>query len=187
MDTAYSKTQRSDYTALGIFAAIPGIPSSMAVLHMYRYRVTHAEHQALIREAWNDYHPRWIGLEKIMATMSLFDEVQRDGIVMRWLKPDKNKVARAETAVALMEQGRIWFPRQAVWLDDYLDELTMFPSGAHDDMVDVTSYAAAVLAERSVRGHEPKKKVQSHQDKVWETIKRRQRDQRMHPVLGKWT
>jgi hypothetical protein len=31
-----------------------------------------------------------------------------------------------------------------VWLDEFCDELAIFPQGSNDDQVDVTSYAARV-------------------------------------------
>jgi predicted phage terminase large subunit-like protein len=47
-----------------------------------------------------------------------------------------------------MEGGMIFFPIDAVWLDDLETELALFPNGAHDDQVDAMSYAA-VWAQRS--------------------------------------
>jgi predicted phage terminase large subunit-like protein len=41
-----------------------------------------------------------------------------------------------------MEAGMVYFPIDAVWLDDLETELSLFPNGAHDDQVDALSYAA---------------------------------------------
>jgi predicted phage terminase large subunit-like protein len=153
---------------------------------MYRMRVEAAEHGPLIEEAWREHRPRWIGLEKINATMSLFHEAQRRGVVMRWLHPDGNKIARAETAVALSEQGRIYLPAEADWLDDYLEELTMFPSGEHDDMVDVTAYAAAEVVKRTVRGKHRKQEPTDPDEIIWQKVQKMTRRDRRHTVLGNW-
>ena len=87
--------------------------------------------------------------------------------------------------MALTEQHRLWIPEQADWIDDYLDEMTMFPSAAHDDMVDVTSYAAAEVVKRSVRGRHAKQEAKTPEDKVWEQVKRMNTPSNHHPVLGR--
>lgn len=47
-----------------------------------------------------------------------------------------------DPAVAVqLEQGQVWFPRSAPWLQGFLDELLAFPSGAHDDQVDSATQA----------------------------------------------
>jgi len=187
MDTAYTTNRRSDYTALATWAATPpkdGM-SDLILLDMQRIRVSGADHSPLIQKVWREQKPKWVGLEKIMATHALFAEAQRNGVVMRWLDAKGSKVSRAETAMALTEQHRLWIPEQADWIDDYLDEMTMFPSAAHDDMVDVTSYAAAEVVKRSVRGRHAKQEAKTPEDKVWEQVKRMNTPSNHHPVLGR--
>jgi predicted phage terminase large subunit-like protein len=187
MDTAYTTTKRSDYTALATWAATPAVDgiSDLILLDMQRVRVQGADHAPLIQKVWREQKPRWVGLEKIMATHSLFAEAQRSGVIVRWLKPDGNKVSRAETAMAITEQHRLWVPQQADWLDDYLDEMTMFPSGAHDDMVDVTSYAAAELSKRTVRGRDHPSDPQTLDEQIWARVKKMNKPSNHHPVLGR--
>ena len=42
----------------------------------------------------------------------------------------------------------MFLPEQAPWLEAYLDELSAFPSGAHDDWVDATTQALNHLRPR---------------------------------------
>lgn len=186
MDVAYTKSKRSDYTVVGVWGVAPTDPPSLVLLDMQRRRVTHADHAPLIQEAWNTWRPAWVGVEKQMATLSLFDEVQRNGVVVRWLKPDKHKVARAETAAALMEAGRIWVPKEAAWFGDFLEELMSFPVGKHDDMVDVLAYAAGELSSRAVHPRRMKHELTDPSDIMWEKMRKRQQANRHHPVLGRW-
>lgn len=186
MDTAYTNSKRSDYTALGVWAVSAAEPSDLLLLHMYRRRATHADHEPMILDAWNEYKPRWVGLEKISATLSLFAQVQRQGVVMRWLKPDRNKIARAETAVALTEQHRVWIPETAD-MADFIEEAVQFPQGAHDDMVDVLSYAAAEVYQRTARGKKHRvNKEQSYEEKIWKQVQKMNKPNGKHPVLGRW-
>lgn len=57
-----------------------------------------------------------------------------------------DKVTRAMPWLAQAQAGNVKLLR-AAWNSDYLDEITMFPIGAHDDMVDGTSGAFARIAD----------------------------------------
>lgn len=63
-----------------------------------------------------------------------------------------DKVSRAHGVTALFESGRVYFPKSAPWLADYLHELELFPSSAHDDQVDVTTMALAYMRSQSYEG-----------------------------------
>lgn len=52
-----------------------------------------------------------------------------------------DKVMRLHAQTAIIESGQVLFPRQAVWLADYIHELTTFPGTKHDDQVDSTTQA----------------------------------------------
>lgn len=186
MDPAYStRSRRSDYTACAVWAVAPGDPPNLMLLDLRRVRVEHAEHAPLIQAVWDQWRPAWVGIEKQMATLSLFTDVQRNGVVVRWLMPDRNKIARAETAVALVDAGRVWLPRNAVWLPDFLDEVVSFPVAAHDDQVDVLSYAANEMTRQTVRPRHIRHDPETRDERCWAQIKRNERDQRLHPVLGR--
>jgi predicted phage terminase large subunit-like protein len=50
------------------------------------------------------------------------------------LKPGRqNKVARSMTIHARMQQGKVFLPKNAPWLQDFLAELMKFPNGRNDD------------------------------------------------------
>jgi len=40
---------------------------------------------------------------------------------------------------AMIENGFVHLPKEAAWLAEYLQELTVFPKGKHDDQVDSTA------------------------------------------------
>ena len=186
MDVAYTRSKRSDYTVMGTFAVAPADPPALMVLDINRKRTTHAEHADLVEATWRDWKPSWIGIEKQMATLSMFDEAQRNGVVVRWLKPDKHKVARAETLAALLDAGRIWVPRDAPWLDEFIDELAAFPVGQHDDQVDVVAYAAIEMTKRHVHPHKSRRKEMSADERIWAQVQKMKKPSRVHPTLGRW-
>lgn len=59
------------------------------------------------------------------------------------VEPDGSKLARAHAVTAFFEAHNIYIPADGVypWVQAYIDEMTQFPSAAHDDMVDATTQA----------------------------------------------
>jgi predicted phage terminase large subunit-like protein len=59
------------------------------------------------------------------------------------VNPEGGKLSRAHAVSAIVESGHVFVPhpRLAPWVDGYLAELTIFPSGRHDDQVDQTTQA----------------------------------------------
>lgn len=187
MDLAFTRSRRSDYTAIATWAVAPTKPApSLMLLDLRRVRVEAAEHVKLIMDCWVRWSPSWIGVERQQAAYSLLVEAQRAGAVVRELRPDKNKAARAEVAVALMEQGRIFFPRNAPWLGELEAELLEFPVGGHDDQVDVLAYAANQLALGTVRArHRKPTEFPTLAQRAARQIEQRSRASRYHPSIGR--
>jgi predicted phage terminase large subunit-like protein len=56
--------------------------------------------------------------------------------------PDKDKVTRARTLAARMEAGKVFFLRGAPGIEMLKAQMTAFPNGEHDDLVDAAVYGA---------------------------------------------
>ena len=52
----------------------------------------------------------------------------------------------------LIESGRVFLPQRARWIGDFLDEMSVFPSGLYSDQVDALSQALTFLKSRFDRG-----------------------------------
>lgn len=59
------------------------------------------------------------------------------------VKPRGSKQARASAVSPLIEAGNVFLPlpSKAPWVSDFIEELAIFPNGAHDDRVDACSQA----------------------------------------------
>jgi len=66
--------------------------------------------------------------------------------------PVNDKVVRLAGVTAMIEQGRVYLPHSAAWLQDYVHELCGFPGLKHDDQVDSTSQALAWIREQGNPG-----------------------------------
>jgi predicted phage terminase large subunit-like protein len=62
--------------------------------------------------------------------------------------PQGSKTSRAYAVTPLVEAANVYLPNVLLqpWVDDYIAELTAFPTGTHDDQVDATTQALSMLA-----------------------------------------
>ena len=66
------------------------------------------------------------------------------------VEPDGSKTARAYAVTPFFEAGNVFFPSPSLspWVVQLVEELTSFPSGAHDDQVDAMTQALRDLHKR---------------------------------------
>lgn len=57
----------------------------------------------------------------------------------------RDKMSRARPIQGRMQQGRVYLPRGAEWVDDLISELLRFPSGRNDDIVDSLAWLGQML------------------------------------------
>lgn len=66
--------------------------------------------------------------------------------------PKGDKGLRLASVTPMIEEGRVYLPASASWLDQFVHELCGFPGLAHDDQVDSTSQFLAWLREEGDAG-----------------------------------
>jgi predicted phage terminase large subunit-like protein len=195
VDLAASTKTTADYSVFSLWGVTPPAPRSetledtrrLLLLDAFRARIEGADHMATLERLHKAWKPRFWGIERATFGLSLIQTASRTGrIPVRELKPDWDKVSRAYAAAALMEAGRLWFPKDAQWMDDWLAELMAFDKGRHDDCVDVTAYAAHLLNQRLMpprRSREPER--DDIEGRIWAQLRDRKRQGHVHPELGK--
>lgn len=141
VDPAISKKDTADYTAL-IGAAL-GHDNKIYVYAIDNTRYSFMETIAEIRESYNRWQPNLIGVEVVAYQEALREALA--GLPVRKLDPDKDKVRRAIAVSQYFEQGRIVILRSIKNSEILFDQLTQFPTGAHDDLVDALVYAIGML------------------------------------------
>jgi predicted phage terminase large subunit-like protein len=59
------------------------------------------------------------------------------------VNPEGGKLVRAHAVSPQVEAGNVYIPHPATapWLEDFIEECTMFPAGRHDDQVDCLTQA----------------------------------------------
>lgn len=103
---------------------------------------------------YEEHRPSFVLVEDSTPSMDFIEYLRRHTrMPLRLVKPgSRDKVARLQAVLPLIEAGRVWLPSKAPWVSDYVDEMAAFPGGANDDWVDSTSQALAYLEKRGGRG-----------------------------------
>src|SRR5229473_5974869 len=64
------------------------------------------------------------------------------------INPQGGKVARMFAAAPEWQAGDWYVDRNAAWTEPFVEQITVFPNSAHDDMADMMSQASAWLLQR---------------------------------------
>jgi len=141
-DTAFSTKEKSSYSARttwGVFR-MNGQINAM-VLEMWYDRVSYPELRKLAQEAYNDWEPDAVLIEKKASGQSLLQDLRMAGVPVLEYMPDRDKQARAHASSALLEDGRIYFPKDKIWAKNLIDICAAFPATDNDDIVDTCTQA----------------------------------------------
>lgn len=146
-DTAMSSKTSADYT-VGVLLGMTE-RGRYVVLDVRRFRMEWGDVQPeIIRVAQQDGWEIPIGIEEVAFMSRAVQEVLTDPRMhpfsVQGVKPDRDKLVRARAFEARVNAGLVDVFRGA-WSGSYIDELCSFPFGAHDDQVDATSGAYAML------------------------------------------
>lgn len=147
-DTAFLKTQRSDYSACttwGVFYKEDdtGIPqANIILLNSLKKRMEFPELKQRAFEEWKEWEPDSLIVEAKASGTPLLFELRAMGIPVQEYTPSKgnDKIARLNAVSDLFASGRVWVPGTR-WADELVEEVASFPSGEHDDLVDSTTQA----------------------------------------------
>lgn len=147
-DTAFKKTETADYS-VAITAGL-SYNGDIHLLDIMRAKYDFPElKRALIalNARWRGNGLRGVHIEDKASGQSLIQELRNEsGIAVIPRKVVNDKVARVNAVTDLIEGGRVFLPKDAPWLDDFLQECVEFPDGAHDDQVDALSIVLDVLS-----------------------------------------
>jgi len=147
-DTAFEKTQRSDYSACttwGVFYQDDDSGKRQAniiLLNAFRDRMEFPELKRCAVEQYKDWEPDSVIIEKKASGAPLIYEMRAMGIPVQEFTPSRgnDKISRLNAVSDLFASGRVWAPNTQ-WAEEVIDEVASFPAGEHDDYVDSVSLA----------------------------------------------
>ena len=139
VDLATSTKEQADFTVVTITGVTP--KGKVLVYEVYRKRLEAPDIIPVLERYLDKYNLDYIGIEKAGFQLALIQIARREGLPVKELKADRDKVSRAMPLSARMEGGQVYFLSSGLWFDDLQRELLQFPEGEHDDQVDSLAYA----------------------------------------------
>lgn len=133
-DTAFKVKTTSDYS-VGITIGVS--TNRYYILDLWRGKVEYPELKRAVQAQYNRWKAGTVLVEDKASGQSIIQELRRDTkLPILAYKIDKDKIARAYSITPIHEAELIYLPDKAAWINDFIEELSSFPTALHDDMVD---------------------------------------------------
>ena len=158
-DTAFLKSERADYTAIttwGVFypegkigeEMYSGDDAHLILIDSIKERFDFPELKAEALRLYEFWDPDTVIIEAKASGLPLVQELRRVGIPVNTFSPGKgqDKIARLNSVSPIFQDGRIWIPENR-WGEELIEEVSDFPNGENDDLVDATTLALARFRE----------------------------------------
>ena len=144
-DTAYSKSERADYSAIttwGIFSPEEGDTEAIILLDAQRGRWDFPELKEVAQKLYREYDPDMILIEQKATGTPLTHELRRMGIPVTPFTPSRgaDKFTRMNSCAPVFESGMVWRP-DTRFADEVVEECAAFPNGENDDLADSMTQA----------------------------------------------
>lgn len=143
IDTAMSTRKNSDYTAIATFMC--DREWNLYLIDLMLERLEVPDQWNVIKEFRNRYKLRFQAIESKSSGIGIIQQANREGMPLKELKADTDKMTRALNISVMFENGKVYFNKNLDKLFELEEELLKFPNALHDDAVDVCSYAGIVI------------------------------------------
>ena len=136
-DTANKATELADYSVCTTWRIVG---RNAYLLHVLRRRMEYPDLKRAVREQQTLHRARLVLIEDKSSGTSLIQDLVREGMHgVQSYRPTLDKVMRLHAQTPLIENGFVYLPQAAPWLESYLLEITTFPNAKYDDQTDSTS------------------------------------------------
>lgn len=149
-DCAFEQREDSSYSVCQTWAAKDG---HFYLLNQLRARLTYPRLVRSVKEQARLFNPEKILIEREGSGRSLAQDLYDSTRLPIKAVPtsNKSKTERAYLVTDFIEAGRVWLPKNAIWLEDFLEELSHFPHGKFSDQVDSLTMALQFLKTYQLR------------------------------------
>ena len=165
-DTAQTAKKGSDWTAIPTLAITPNF--DLLCVHMWRLKLEVPDQYSAIKyaragicefepvsrtfhvmEPW-DFEIMLQAVEAKGSGIGILQSAMVDGYPLQPLKAIGDKVQRAAALAIMVRNHKFYLPSGAPWGGMVRRELTTFPGGANDDMVDALAYGGILAREDEI-------------------------------------
>lgn len=154
-DLAFKGGEQNDYVVGEIWSrGVKDDRTSLYLLDLERGQWDFVETAAAIKRLGARAKPTYTLVEEKANGSAIITSLKGEIPALIPIQPLGGKESRASGVAPMFEAGNIWIPHPKMpgyeWVQGYLDELLMFPRGAHDDQVDATTQALIRLKQKHV-------------------------------------
>lgn len=128
----WAKTSNKDYYLLDLVRAKMNFSDSLHAIKAFSKK--HNDYRAILVEAKANGE-------------AIIDSVKGEVKKVVPISPKSSKEERAEAIAPMFEAGDVYLPHPSIcpWIEDFINELKVFPNGKHDDQVDSMTQALEYL------------------------------------------
>jgi predicted phage terminase large subunit-like protein len=154
-DTATKATELSDYSVGTVWGVYCGC---YFLLDVIRDRLEFPALERKVTEVYNWWHlttgvrPKLL-IEDKGSGSALIQNLRYGSIYPYEVLPVGDKVMRMSAQSAIIENGEVFLPTRAPWLEAFRTEVLAFPCGVYDDQVDSMSQALNHLSQGPLFGY----------------------------------
>jgi predicted phage terminase large subunit-like protein len=140
-DTAFTKNERSDYSACttwGVFKLNEDENDvNVILLDAFQKRMEFPELKEKAYHHYKEWEPDAFVVEAKAAGAPLIFELRQMGIVVSEYTPSRgnDKFVRINSVADLFRSGKVWAP-DTRWAREVVENMAAFPNGEHDDLTD---------------------------------------------------
>lgn len=145
-DTAQKTANHNDWSVLQCWGQT--LNGQAVMLDMVRGKWEAPELETMARAFWNKHKSidnmgalRSFKVEDKVSGTGLIQKLKREGIPIIGIQRNIDKVTRAYDAAPLIQSGNVILLNNIPHLSDFMAEASVFPNGAHDDMIDTAMSA----------------------------------------------
>ena len=144
-DTAFSKKENADYSAIstwGVFKPTPDSPDCVILLDAQKDRWDFPELKRVAYEEYQYWEPDMVLIEAKASGTPLTHELRRLGIPVVNYSPTRghDKSTRMHSVAPIFESGLVYAPERKL-ADEMIAECASFPFGKNDDLCDTMTQA----------------------------------------------
>lgn len=145
-DTAQKEDERADYSVGITFGVNKG---QYYILDVFRKKLDFPELLKAVKEKKKEFNAKFVVVEEAASGHAIIASLKREFIPFRSFRPRGDKFIRLAAVSGMLEAGQVLVPKVAPWLDDFILEVTRFPSSKNDDQVDALSQGLRWIQENT--------------------------------------
>jgi predicted phage terminase large subunit-like protein len=145
-DTAQKTKEQNDFSVFQCWGQTTD--GQIVLLDQVRGKWEAPELETMARAFWDKHQAvqnagalRAFKVEDKVSGTGLIQKLKREGIPIVPIQRNIDKVTRAMDAAPYVQSGNVIIMRNLAHLVDFLAEASVFPNGAHDDMIDAAMSA----------------------------------------------